>query len=249
MDAKYHNDHLLSTTTASVVSPESSEVDISENEIITSPKLAFEEVENGATPTGTDRVLAGPSVGNTKHQLANIDTAISVQAEPNGDIAHADWLKCPKSPSSIFSCSTLPDSSSSIIAGVLLCYWDNILGPKIRHLWTSELKDSPLQMKTLNFIANHTLSGEICRDLLDPSVDSKFYVLRDKQVIVTSFVFGGMGKGDLAVHSLSVIIPYVELTLYLNWHQLCVSHVSHLVVKLRILLEKVTIDLKCTKLN
>lgn len=211
-----------------------------ENGRVPSPKVVSDAKQNMAEPA--EELHNTHKAAIQRPRLPELDSSLQSAFD---DEHCADWLKSPKSPSSMFTSSKLPDSSGAIIAGILLCYWDNILGPKIRHLWASHLKDTanPLKSKTLNFVASHTLSGEICRDLLDPTVDSKFYVLQDKQVVVTSFVFGGMSKGDLAVHSLSVIIPHVELASYLHWHQLCVSHVTRLVTKLRILLEKVRVSL------
>ena len=205
-----------------------------ENGRIPSPKASTKaQLEDWKLPTEGDKMVNASQAGAQRPKLAGLgNTDVS-------DMCEADWLKSPKSPSSVFSSSNLPETSGGIVSGILLCYWDNILGPKICHLWASQLKDASLERKTLRYVANHTLSGEICRDLLDPRVDSKFYVLRDKHAVVTAFVFGAMSKGDLAVHSLSVIIPYVELASYLHWHQLCVSHITRVVAKLRVLLEKV----------
>ncbi len=125
----------------------------------------------------------------------------------------------------------------------LLCYWDNILGPRIRHVWLwdkSEFLDTDVQKTEIfRYIANHTLSGQICRRPNDPNVDSKFYVLKDQGIAVTAFIFSALGEGgDFGVHSFSVIVNYKELPLYLNWQNLTQTWMTRGVAKLRIALER-----------
>lgn len=144
----------------------------------------------------------------------------------------------PKTPSSTFGRTVIEESQSSVILAVVLSHWDNILGPRIRHLWHIRTLEEQINADVLHYIASHTLSGEICRDPTDSNIDSKFYVLQDKQLIVTAFLFSAIDKGDLVVHSLSVIVHYKHLHIYLNWQQLTTSWMYRGVAKLRILLDK-----------
>lgn len=144
----------------------------------------------------------------------------------------------PKSPNSVYSQSVLADSSGCILSGILLCCWDNILGPKLRHLWQVQATDGLLSHSNLLYIASHTLSGEICRDLLSSTIDFKFYALQEREVVLTAFIFGTLGVGDLAVHSLCAILPHEQLSRYLHWHPLCVQYIHRAVPRLRVLLEK-----------
>ena len=150
----------------------------------------------------------------------------------------------PKSPGSVFSQSALKESSGCILSGLLLCCWDNILGPKLRHLWEVGAKDGLLTHRNLLYIASHTLSGEICRDLLSSTIDFKFYALQEREVVLTAFIFGTLGVGDLAVHSLCVILPHDQLSRYLHWQPLCVRYIHRAIPKLRVLLEKVSLMTK-----
>ena len=160
-------------------------------------------------------------------------------------------LLSPKSPSSVFTKSTLNSSKSKegLISCLVLCNWDNIMGPKVRHLWMSESMDN-VTMDTLVNIATHTLSGEICRDPLDSNIDTKFYAMKEKGIIVTSVIFGAMGLHDMSVHSLSLIVPHSQMKRYLQLHELCLSWISYFIAKLRILLEKVKLPYAfCYKLK
>ena len=148
-------------------------------------------------------------------------------------------LLSPKSPSSVFTKSTLKNSKDGLISCLVLCNWDNIMGPKVRHLWMSETMDN-VTMDTLVNIATHTLSGEICRDPLDSNIDTKFYAMKEKGIIVTSVIFGAMGLHDMTVHSLSLIVPHSQMKRYLQLHELSLSWISYFIAKLRILLEKVS---------
>jgi len=155
----------------------------------------------------------------------------------------------PKTPSSVFGRTVIEESQSSVILAVVLSHWDNILGPRIRHLWHIRSLEEQINADILHYIASHTLSGEICRDPSDSNIDSKFYVLQDKQLIVTAFLFSAVDKSDLVVHSLSVIVHYKNLHIYLNWQQLTTSWMYRGVAKLRILLDKVgsVLVVHCTR--
>lgn len=143
----------------------------------------------------------------------------------------------PKSPSSVFSKTVLENSKGCILNAILLSQWDNILGPKIRHLWTSENPNN-VTLPVLTHIASHTLSGEICRDPTAGDIDTKFYVMKDKGLVITAFVFGAMGLNDMAVHSLSVIVPHSQLSTFLHLYDLSLSWIRRFITKLRILLDR-----------
>lgn len=156
----------------------------------------------------------------------------------------------PTSPSSVFSKSVIAAMDDCILDGVLLSQWDNILGPRIRHLWlTSSPQGFTLDM--LNHVATQTLCGDICRDPESPHIDTKLYIVKEKNIVIHTFIFGAMGKADLAVHSLSLIIALAEYTSYLQVHNLCSTWMHRLLAKLRVLLEKVTppkLKLLCQKI-
>ncbi|CAH1773321.1 unnamed protein product [Owenia fusiformis] len=145
------------------------------------------------------------------------------------------------SPSSSFGCSSLKDpnglSDNCIISAIILSHWDNIMGPRIIHLWSNTYNQeaTPAQLKTLRFVANHTLSGEITRDLSDRTIDDKFYVIQEKSISVTSFIFGAKSTVGKCVHSLSLVVPLEHLETYLKWHDLCVIWMKRLISRLKVL--------------
>ena len=146
----------------------------------------------------------------------------------------------PKSPGSIFTKCTLEGAPYSLVPSIVLCYWDNILGPRVRHLWVSPGQETLASSATLNHIASHTLSGEICRDPTDSHVDFKFFMAKEGGVIVTAFVFGAVGMGgDFGVHSLCVIMQHSDLHRCLQLQDLMRHWMMRGVAKLRVLMEKV----------
>lgn len=180
----------------------------------------------------------------TKPDLASspkLNLLLDVQTAQQKSVED-DKVLSPKSPSSIFAKTTLEKSKGCLVSTVLLSYWDNILGPRITHQWLIE-EGHVFKQDTLSYVASHSLSGEICRNLLDSSIDTQFCVVKDRGAIVTSFIFGAMDKGEMTVHTLSFLIPYANLKSYLNLHELCVSWNMQQLIELRILMEKVGIPL------
>ncbi|KAI4892080.1 hypothetical protein NFI96_022392 [Prochilodus magdalenae] len=118
-------------------------------------------------------------------------------------------------------------------------YWDNILGPRVRHIWAPKGQGSLLLSDgEVTFLANHTLNGEILRSAESGAVDVKFFVLSEKGVIIVSLIFDGELKGDKNTCALSIILPQSELNFYLPLHSVCVERLKHIVRKGRICMQK-----------
>ncbi|KAM9708742.1 guanine nucleotide exchange factor C9orf72 homolog isoform 9-T9 [Menidia menidia] len=118
-------------------------------------------------------------------------------------------------------------------------HWDNILGPRVRHLWVPRGAPRPgLSEGELSFLANHTLNGEILRSAESGAVDVKFFVLAEKGVIIVSLIFDGELKGDKNTCALSVVLPQAELSFYLPLHAVCVERLKLAVRKGRICMQK-----------
>ncbi|KAJ3613638.1 hypothetical protein NHX12_019884 [Muraenolepis orangiensis] len=118
-------------------------------------------------------------------------------------------------------------------------YWDNILGPRVRHIWAPRGDQSLLLSDgEITFLANHTLNGEILRSAECGAVDVKFFVLAEKGVIIVSLIFDGELKGDKNTCALSIILPQTELAFYLPLHAICVERFQHVIRKGRIWMQK-----------
>ncbi|CAL8271005.1 unnamed protein product [Merluccius merluccius] len=118
-------------------------------------------------------------------------------------------------------------------------YWDNILGPRVRHIWAPRGDQSLLLSDgEITFLANHTLNGEILRSAECGAVDVKFFVLAEKGVIIVSLIFDGELKGDKNTCALSIILPQTELGFYLPLHAICVERFQHVIRKGRIWMQK-----------
>ncbi|KAF7710604.1 guanine nucleotide exchange C9orf72 homolog [Silurus meridionalis] len=118
-------------------------------------------------------------------------------------------------------------------------YWDNILGPRVWHIWAPKGQGSMLLSDgEVTFLANHTLNGEILRSAESGAVDVKFFVLAEKGVIIVSLIFDGELNGDKNTCALSIILPQSELDFYLPLHSVCVERLKHTVRKGRIYMQK-----------
>jgi len=174
------------------------------------------------------------------------------KASRNGNLKRLNIEKCekessmlngglslsPTSPSSMFGKTCLACDDECVINMIILSYWDNILGPKIKHVWTMDKVCDP-NMDVLMHVATHTLSGEIYQCGLEAELDSKFYSVARHNVTVAAFVFSAMGKGDMTVHSVSLVLPRHRCDAFLCWHSLCRAWMTRLIGKLRVLLAKV----------
>ncbi|TSW48754.1 Guanine nucleotide exchange C9orf72 [Bagarius yarrelli] len=123
-------------------------------------------------------------------------------------------------------------------------YWDNILGPRVWHIWAPKGQGSVLLNDgEVTFLANHTLNGEILRSAESGAVDVKFFVLAEKSVIIVSLIFDGELRGDKNTCALSIILPQSELDFYLPLHSVCVERLKHTVRKGRIYMQKIVLTL------
>ena len=145
----------------------------------------------------------------------------------------------PLSPSSKYTKSVLNDIPDSVLCAVVLSTWDNILGPRVQHVWKFPNSPGP-KSDLLSHITRQVLSCEICRDFTNSAIDYKFYNLPDRGVIVPAFIFSAKGPCGLAVHSLTLIMTTSELKFYLEIHPVLQNCFQRLVGKLRIILDKVS---------
>lgn len=146
---------------------------------------------------------------------------------------------CPPQSPAVAKSEVAVEGECPLLAATF-AYWDNILGPRVRHIWAPKgdhfmfLSDGEV-----TFLANHTLNGEILRSAECGAVDVKFFVLAEKGVIIVSLIFDGELKGDKNTCALSIILPQSELAFYLPLHTICVERLKHVIRKGRIWMQKV----------
>ncbi|XP_053558562.1 guanine nucleotide exchange factor C9orf72 homolog [Bombina bombina] len=126
----------------------------------------------------------------------------------------------------------------SPLLAATFAYWDNILGPRVRHIWAPRTDQVLLSDGEITFLANHTLNGEILRNAESGAIDVKFFVLAEKGVIIVSLIFDGNWNGDRSTYGLSIILPQTELDFYLPLHRVCVTRLTHIIRKGRIWMHK-----------
>lgn len=172
--------------------------------------------------------------GNLKH--LNIEKCEKESSMLNGGLSLS-----PTSPSSMFGRTCLACDGDCVVEMIILSYWDNILGPKIKHVWMMDKVCDP-NMDVLTHVATHTLSGEIYQYGLEAELNTKFYSVTRHDITVAAFVFSAMAKGDMTVHSVSLVLPRHRYDIFLCWHSLCQAWMTRLIGKLRVLLAKETDD-------
>ncbi|MBN3279133.1 CI072 protein, partial [Polyodon spathula] len=144
---------------------------------------------------------------------------------------------CPPQSPAVAKTVVALEGESPLLAATF-AYWDNILGPRVRHIWAPKSEQLLLSDGEITFLANHTLNGEILRSAECGAVDVKFFVLAEKGVIIVSLIFDGDWKGDKNTCALSIILPQTELSFYLPLHRVCVDRLKHIIRKGRIWMHK-----------
>ncbi|GFN94542.1 protein c9orf72-like isoform x2 [Plakobranchus ocellatus] len=143
----------------------------------------------------------------------------------------------PMSPSSSFSVSSIGNIEHSFVDALLLCGWDNILGPRLEHVWYVRGRPQP-HTNILRYVTTQALSGEICRDVYSNQIDFKFFDIPDKGIIIPTFVFSAQGIKGLSLKALALVIPNSELPLYLHQDDLIQAWFMRIVAKLRVICVK-----------
>ncbi|XP_005107492.1 guanine nucleotide exchange C9orf72 [Aplysia californica] len=177
-----------------------------------------------------------PSSLVTQKSLSSDSGVMTINSEGsyNGLELFEDSALSPVSPSSAFSVSSIGNIEHSFVDALLLCQWDNILGPRLEHVWYVTGRPQP-HTNILRFITGQVLSGEICRDVHSSQIDFKFFDIPDKGIIFPAFIFSAQGSNGLALQSLALVIPNSELTLYLHQVDLIHSWMTRIVAKLRVI--------------
>ncbi|XP_053910475.1 guanine nucleotide exchange factor C9orf72 homolog isoform X2 [Cuculus canorus] len=144
---------------------------------------------------------------------------------------------CPPPSPAVAKTEIYLNGESPLLAATF-AYWDNILGPRVRHIWAPKTEQVLLSDGEITFLANHTLNGEILRNAESGAIDVKFFVLAEKRVIIVSLIFDGNWNGDRSTYGLSIILPQNELSFYLPLHRVCVDRLTHIIRKGRIWMHK-----------
>ncbi|KAM7076639.1 guanine nucleotide exchange factor C9orf72 homolog isoform X4 [Ciconia boyciana] len=87
---------------------------------------------------------------------------------------------CPP-PSPAVAKTEISLNGESPLLAATFAYWDNILGPRVRHIWAPKTEQVLLSDGEITFLANHTLNGEILRNAESGAIDVKFFVLAEKR--------------------------------------------------------------------
>lgn len=137
---------------------------------------------------------------------------------------------------------------SSLFTAIMLAYWDNVMGPMITKVWKGNDKVE-INEEIINYVSNHTLSGELCRQTEKNTIDPKLYVLSDLGYIFFAVIFNGHSKMGQTITSLSFIMAYTDLEKYLLLQDFINKQVKLAVLKYRILQRKVYLFFGCSSLK
>ena len=131
-----------------------------------------------------------------------------------------------------------PEDCGPFLAMVLF-KWDNVLGPRLDHVWRGT-GDESLQESSVKYVVSHVLNGELLRNLTENVIDLKMFVLKDRGIVCFSFIFTGRGKSGPEISSLTLIIPYAVFKTFLPLVELVEERMKIMLAKLRVLQTKVS---------
>jgi hypothetical protein len=130
------------------------------------------------------------------------------------------------------------DFESSLFNGVVLSYWDNIIGPRLGHLWLQ--CEEKCTEDSVKYVVTHNLNGELTRQAPPNAVDTKFFIIKERGLVFSSYIFTGISKGaGETLYSLSLLLPFSALKEYMQYQELVDVRMKLLVAKFRVLQEKV----------
>ena len=170
------------------------------------------------------------------HRPASIALSSDYEESPE----KPENILSPMSPSSHFTRSIIANARDCIFPYVTLCHWDNIMGPRVRHLWLTRTSSRQLTKDVLQSVSSHTLNSEICRDPTEPNIDLRLNVAPDRNLAFYSALFGALGIHEYCVHSLCFVMSHKNLRHFLPMMETCRLWLLRMVSRLRVLLQKVT---------
>eukprot|EP00111_Clytia_hemisphaerica_P005503 TCONS_00015962-protein len=127
--------------------------------------------------------------------------------------------------------------SSSLFSIIILAYWDNVMGPMVSKIWKGNDKVEASD-ETVNYISNHTLSGELCRQTEKQTVDPKLCILPDLGYLFNAFIFTGNSKMGPTITSLSFVIAHEDLNKFLMLQDHLERQVKVIVLRYRVFQQK-----------
>ncbi|XP_032232039.2 guanine nucleotide exchange factor C9orf72 homolog [Nematostella vectensis] len=128
-------------------------------------------------------------------------------------------------------------ADSGPFMGIVLSYWDNILGPRLRHVWRGGGEEKN-QENCVKYVVSRTLNGELLRDAPENVVDTKLFVIKEKGIVCHSFIFTGRDSSGSNISALSLMLPHIDMAGYLPLVELVEDRVKILIAKLRVLQTK-----------
>ena len=137
--------------------------------------------------------------------------------------------------------------TSSIFSITILAYWDNVMGPMVKKIWkgNDHVKSTD---EIINYVSNHTLSGELCRQTERHTIDPKLCILPDLGYIFNAFIFNGNSKLGSTITSISFVMPYNELDRFLLLQDFIEKQVKCIILRYRIFQQKVCLLFICIQL-
>ncbi|XP_071508094.1 guanine nucleotide exchange factor C9orf72 homolog [Diadema antillarum] len=117
---------------------------------------------------------------------------------------------------------------------IILCAWNNILGPHLQHVWQTEGKPE-MSQEMIHYLTTHTLTSS---DQPQSAIETKTLYLRDKDLVISTFLFSGCDHQEKTVFALSLIIPYGLKSWYLPLEDFCAARLTAMISKLRVLQDK-----------
>ncbi|ORX43174.1 hypothetical protein DM01DRAFT_84109 [Hesseltinella vesiculosa] len=154
--------------------------------------------------------------------------------------ASASSLAISSNAASQLELSMISDSrmfESSFFSAVMFVQWSNVVGPKVKKVWSGDTLDDQL----LITIARQVLNGEMGRALAD-SIEPKWLVLHRQGLVCTSFLFQDPVASSMA--ALVMVVPVRYLRNFSQYFSILSHRVPNELVAVLVRLKKA-----CRRLN
>ncbi|KAI8071280.1 hypothetical protein BC940DRAFT_166102 [Gongronella butleri] len=167
---------------------------------------ALQDAANGSVKTksgGVDAQTSSGTTGSSANLAASLSAATSGQlAPPTHQLPHQAMSSSSSSaPHAMQECASTAARifDSSFFSVVMLVHWSNVVGPKVKKVWSAD----PVDDQLLITIARQVLNGEMGREL--SGIEPKWLVLHRQGLICAAFLF--QEPVSLCLSALVMVVP------------------------------------------
>ena len=149
----------------------------------------------------------------------------------------------------------LPSVHDSIVSGVILSKWDDIMGPQTVHMWLREdvrngshhssTQNNTCLAKAVKYVTSHTVNYTGAHYNISSNTDtsernSSIFLVPELDLIAQSLVFQLRDQDLNTPYSLAVMVSYQHYSYFLHFRQLYRHWLQRMTARLHVILLKVS---------